>query len=287
MSTTVTVVSQNMAYSGLFTSSGERDPHRWDGLMATIDSHEPDILLLQEVGKWEDHNRQPIARAEQALGMRIVGITTRPAGGGTALMIRPNTIKWAQWEDRYSDQTLHGFGVGVLRLPGLDTPLATISAHLNPFSAKAAVEEAQLLVARAYRYGGLGLIGGDINHFSHHDAPSAIPNPDHIPPYNRSSRWITTDAGDVVPNRTVGRALRLGGLTDVAVHVAGQTGNSDVLAPTGRGKCRVDQFWATPPLVPAITGYAHHPHKHSDHSLITMRLDTSLVDLDAAIPEWI
>lgn len=118
----ITVVSQNMAYSGLFTSSGERDPHRWDGLMATIGSQEPDILLLQEVGKWEDHNRQPIARAEDALGMRMVGITTRPAGGGTALMIRPDTIKWEQWEDRYSDQTLHGFGVGVLRLPGLGAP---------------------------------------------------------------------------------------------------------------------------------------------------------------------
>lgn len=177
---TVTIAAQNMSHNGLYTPNGDPDPGRWDGLMDTISHHRPDVLLLQEVGRWTENNRTPIARAEQALGMRMVGIVTTPAGGGTALMLNPDTVGWEQWEDRYASRLHHGFGVAVLRLPGLDTPLAAISAHLTPYSATAAAQEAQILVARAYRYGGIGIIGGDINHFPLDD--HAIPDPHTIPP---------------------------------------------------------------------------------------------------------
>ncbi|MEU0489973.1 endonuclease/exonuclease/phosphatase family protein [Nocardiopsis sp. NPDC006139] len=286
-STTVTVVAQNMSHSGLYTPNGDPDPDRWNGLMAAITEHRPDILLLQEIGKWHDYNRQPLFHAERDLGLRMAGHIITPAGGGTGVMINPDTIHIQQFEDRYQHMVHHGLGVAVLELPGLDTPLAAISAHLTPYSATAAATEAQVMVARAYRYGGLGLVGGDVNHFSHRDDPAAVPDPATIPPYNRSSRWLVDADGSLVPNRIVGRTLQLGGLTDVALHMADRTGDTSLLAPTGRGRCRVDQFWVTPPLVPAITSYVHHQHEFSDHSLILMRLDTSLVDINAALPEWI
>lgn len=286
-STTVTVLAQNFSHSGLYTPAGEPDPGRWSGLMATITEHRPDILLVQEIGKWNDHNRQPLFRAEGDLGLRMAGHIITPAGGGTGVMINPNTINIQQFEDRYQGMAHHGLGVAVLTLPGLDTPLAAISAHLNPYSAVAAATEAQVMIARSYRYRGLGLIGGDVNHFSFRDDPAAVPDPATIPPYNRSSRWLVNADGDLVPTRIVGRTLQLGGLTDVALHVADHTGDTSLLAPTGRGKCRVDQFWVTPPLVPALIDYEHHAHPYSDHALILMRLDTSRVDMNAAIPEWV
>ncbi len=282
---TMTIAAQNMSHNGLYTPDGDPDPGRWDGLMEAIDHHRPDVLLLQEVGRWTENNRTPIARAEQALGMRMVGIVTTPAGGGTALMINPDTVGWEQWEDRYAGQLHHGFGVAVLRLPGLDAPLAAISAHLTPYSATAAAQEAQILVARAYRYGGIGIIGGDINHFPFDD--HAVPDPHTIPPYNRAARWIRDESGSYRPDRAVAQVLASGGLADVAPLVAQRTGDASLLEATGRGRCRVDQFWVTPPLVPAITDYGRHRHAFSDHSLITMRWDTARVDLDAALPEWV
>ncbi|GAA1095496.1 endonuclease/exonuclease/phosphatase family protein [Nocardiopsis metallicus] len=281
----ITVVSQNMSHSGLYHSNGTPDPDRWDGLMHTIAQHRPDVLLLQEVGRWSGHNRQPIARAERDLGLRMVGIVTVSANGGTAVMINPATVGWEEWEDRYSGELHHGFGVAVLRLPDLATPLAVISAHLTPYSAAAAAQEAQVLIARAYRYGGVGIIGGDINHFpldSH-----AIPDPDTIPPYNRSSRWIREQDGTYSPNRIVARTLATGGLSDAAALVAQRAGDTSLLGATGRGRCRVDQFWLTPPLTPAVVDYQAHAHEFSDHHLVLTRLDPARVDLNAALPEWI
>jgi hypothetical protein len=277
MMSLTTVVSQNVSHSGLYTSNGAPDPARWDGLMDTIGQRRPDVLLLQEVGRWTQDNRRPIARAEQALEMRLVGIVTTEAGGGTALMIRPDAVGWEQWEDRYADLLHHGLGVGVLRVPGMQVPLAAISAHLTPYSASAAAQEAQLVIARAYRYGGVGLVGGDINHFPLDNG--AIPDPDDIPPYNRSSRWIRGGDGGYRPNRVVAHTLAAGGLTDVAALVAGRDGDPTLLEATGRGKCRVDAFHVTPPLVPAVVDYEHH--------LVQMTFDPTLVDLDAALPEWI
>ncbi|GAA1468229.1 hypothetical protein NE857_22330 [Nocardiopsis exhalans] len=69
--------------------------------------------------------------------------------------------------------------------------------------------------------------------------------------------------------------------------MAQRTGDTSLLGATGRGRCRVDQFWITPPLVPALTDYEHHAHPYSDHHLILTRLDPTLVDLNAALPEWI
>jgi exonuclease III len=285
MMSLISIASQNMSHSGLYLPTGAPDTSRWDGLMDTIGRHQPDILLLQEVGRWTDHNRQPIARAEHDLGLRMVGIVTSPAGGGTALMIRPDTVVWEQWEDRYQAELHHPFGVGVLRLPGLDRPLAAISTHLTPYSAAAAAQEAQLLIARAYRYDGLGIIGGDINHFPADD--HAVPAPGTIPPYNRSSRWVLGEDGTYSPNRIVARTLVAGGLSDAAALVATRTGDTSRLDATGRGQCRVDQFWVTPPLVPAVVDYQAHGHDFSDHHLILLRLNPALVDMDAALPEWI
>jgi hypothetical protein len=48
----ITVVSQNVANSGLYTANGSSEPERWEGLMDTISQRRPGIVRLQEVGRW-------------------------------------------------------------------------------------------------------------------------------------------------------------------------------------------------------------------------------------------
>src|SRR5699024_3668192 len=118
-----------------------------------------------------------------------------------------------------------------------------------------------------------------------HDDP--VPDPYEIPPYNRSARWEQGSDGAWRPNRIVGETLHRGGLVDVAPLLADRTNDKTLLEATGHGRCRVDQFWVTPPLAPAVVGYERHAHPHSDHALIVTRLDPALVDMEAALAKFV
>lgn len=229
----INVVSQNMAHLGLYTPNGDPDTtERWHGLIGQIRQRRPDILQVQEVGQWNQNNRTPIAQAEQALGLRLVGIVTTAAGGGTGLLINPNTVSWDGWEDRYPSELHHGFRGASCAFPAW-TPPGRDQRPPDPYSAAAAAQEAQILVARVYCYGGLGFLGGDINHFPLDNG--AIPKPHQIPLYNRSSRWLRNEDGTYVPNRAVARVLTTGGLRDVAALVVERDANPALLGPPEQG----------------------------------------------------
>lgn len=135
------------------TGGGER----WPRLVEHIRDLGPDVLALQECRGWLDNDARQLADAEHDLGMKALIAPSR-SGFHTVLMIKP-TVRWTGWEVTYAGELLHGFGAARLEIPGLALPLVAISAHLTPYSAAAAATEAQILIARAYRHGGLGVTG--------------------------------------------------------------------------------------------------------------------------------
>jgi endonuclease/exonuclease/phosphatase family metal-dependent hydrolase len=150
-----------------------------------------------------------------------------------------------------------------------------ISAHLIPYSAAAAAQEAQILCARAYRHGGIAMIAGDINHCTADD-----PEIDwtQVQPYNRSSRCVrrTSPNDPWLSDRIVGHVFRDGQFSDVAAHLSERRQDPALRAATGKsGGLRVDQAHVTAALVPAIEDYSLAKSDFSDHHGIRITLDLS------------
>ncbi|MFE2729457.1 hypothetical protein, partial [Kitasatospora sp. NPDC059327] len=170
-------MSQNIQYGA--------DAGRWAGLVELVREVGPQLLLLQEA----DHLAAPAAAgaAAEALGMELVVAPSRNLP--VAVAWDPAQLRIEDVETRYTGEMHHGYAAARIApwglAAGLPAPLVAISAHLIPYSAQAAAVEAQILAARVHRHGGIGLIGGDINH------PTATdPEPDWetVRPYNRSAR---------------------------------------------------------------------------------------------------
>ncbi|MFG2148827.1 endonuclease/exonuclease/phosphatase family protein [Streptomyces sp. NPDC048696] len=175
---TLIVMSQNVQY-------GATDTSRWDGLVDRIRTVQPQLLLLQEVDFLADPEQA--ATAEKALGLRLAVALSRNLP--TAIAWDPEHLELMGTETKCSTTDLHhgycALQLWPLGLPAAwPVPLVAISTHLTPYSAEAAGQEAQLLCARVYRHGAIGLIGGDINHL-----PLGDPEPDwdRVPPYNRAT----------------------------------------------------------------------------------------------------
>ena len=156
--TLLTVMSQNIQY-------GAYAQGRLPGLYEAVREARPDVLLLQEVLDLQDP--RVMAEAAVALGMEIELAPTRRLP--TAVAWRPEALTLIDVETTYSTTDLHhGYCAPRFEINGLTdplpVPLVVICTHLTPYSAGAAACEAQLLLARVFRHGGIGLIGGDINH---------------------------------------------------------------------------------------------------------------------------
>ncbi|WP_261566923.1 hypothetical protein [Frankia gtarii] len=98
-----------------------------------------------------------LTTAEHDLGMRGLLAPSR-TGFHTGLFWRAHSLRLTRWETRYGAETLHGFGVAVLTLPGTPASLAVASVHLTPYSA-AVAQEAQLVASRLLRANPSGLTG--------------------------------------------------------------------------------------------------------------------------------
>ncbi|WP_433464045.1 hypothetical protein [Spirillospora sp. CA-128828] len=284
----LTLMSMNLQYAGRSDADGRPDD-RWPQEAEIVRKVRPDILLAQEAHGWMADPRLQAA-AERDLDMRAHVAPSR-SGAHTVLMHRTDTIRWRHWETKYADQTLHGFGVAVLDLladPKVKTPLTVITAHLTPYSAHAAAQEAQVMLGRVYRYGGMGLIGGDINHCPPGDTE---PDWDSVPPYNRSSRCHRRHLPPQEPfraNHIVGQTLADGDLHDVAAHLATDNPSSTELrAPTGHGGIRVDQVWVTANMVNTVLGYRQiDTGRASDHNAIVVTFSTDALH-DVQERTWI
>jgi endonuclease/exonuclease/phosphatase family metal-dependent hydrolase len=270
----ITVMTQNIQY-------GAVKDGRWDGLVEKVRELGPDLLMLQEADDVADPEQAEAA--ERDLGMRLVVAPTRNLP--TAVAWNPARLELVDVDTQYAMMLHHGYCAPrfeVLGLhPPLGAPLVAISAHLTPYSARVAADEISLLIARAYRYGGLGLIAGDINYLSPSD-----PEPDwsQVKPYNRVARCVrrTDEHEPWRGDRAVGLSLRDGEMTDVAAYVAALHGDNALLAATGHaGLIRVDQQHVTPALRPAIGEYRLVHADFSDHDGTLGVYDVARVDRGA------
>jgi endonuclease/exonuclease/phosphatase family metal-dependent hydrolase len=252
---------------------------RWRHLVQIIKSANPDLLMLQEVDWLVSPQLQDEARRQLALSL-VVGTSM---GLSTAVAWRPVGLSFIGLDTHHSLALHHGYCAPRFDIVGLPNPpkvpLVAISTHLNPYSAQTAAQEAQVVGTRAYRYGGLGLVVGDINH-----PPVGDPEPDWdtVPPYNRMGRCQRRTHPDDPwrANTVVGQTLADGDFVDVAGHLADARDDLSLRRPTARhGGIRTDQAHVTAPLVPAITDYHQVPTDgYSDHNAIVFTLDLTRID---------
>lgn len=267
----LTVASQNLQHRAA-------DEGRWPDLAAIIGGVGPQLLLLQECDWLTD--AKSAVQAARDLGLELV---VAPSSGlPTAVAWDPRRLHLIGCDTYYTLRLHHGYCAPRFDVLGtaLPVPLVAISTHLIPTSANQAADEASLVGSRAYRYGGLGLLGGDINH-----CPVDDPEPDWdtIQPYNRMARCQrrSHDRAPWQANTIVGQTLRDGSFTDVAADVAARRADPSLLMPTARhGGIRCDQAHVTPALAPTIEDYWQvDTGDASDHHLIAFTLDLSRTDL--------
>jgi exonuclease III len=198
-------------------------------------------------------------------------------------LYRKETIgRWQGWDTKFASETTHGFGVTAFDI-GLPKPLSIVPVHVNPFSKEKALAEVGLIASRGYRNGSFVVLGGDIN-FPPNDGIE--PDYNTMRPYNYMSRSVFTDLTENQPptaDRRVAQTLERAGYVDVAHALYKQNGNQTLLQKTA-GEYRIDQFWVSQPLSPAIVKYwvVDTPEGASDHKGIVFQLDTDKIDISDA-----
>ncbi|MFE4397947.1 MULTISPECIES: endonuclease/exonuclease/phosphatase family protein [Streptomycetaceae] len=267
----LTVMSQNIQYGP--------DARRWARIIDVIRQTGPQLLLLQEADHLQDPGQAAAARA--ALDMELYVAPSR-SGRPVAVAWDPAHLRVEDVETRYAGDLHHGYAAARIAPWGLaahlPAPLVAVSAHLIPYSTQQAAVEAQILAARVYRHGGIGLIAGDINHPTFDDPEIDWTK---VKPYNRASRCLPREhPGDPwISNRAVGRVLRDADLTDIAAHLADARRDPALRRATGKhGGLRVDQIHVTPALTPAAVDYKVIEHDYSDHLAVTTTFDLDRVD---------
>jgi hypothetical protein len=289
--TYVTALSWNLAnMGGRF--------RQWDAIAKLVRHLAPDLAFFQElhdfaaITAYHDQFAADISRPDLPSDM----IMKVPPFKGTK--ISPGiAYRHSRFESLgYLTQDAHRLdnGFGELRLrprpPLPDIPWTVASVHASPYSPLKAAAEVGFVRARISNPNGVGFFGGDVNYIAHGDP---APNLDIARAYNLAARAILVPEeikpdGEVipahyVPNLLVADELLNASLTDVAGHLALQTGDNDKYrAPTGAGGSRVDQFWVTPPFVPAIVDYWVVDTELSDHKPIMFVLDTTKIAFDLA-----
>ncbi|MEX2209384.1 MAG: hypothetical protein WD846_00575 [Patescibacteria group bacterium] len=280
----LTFMAQNLEFGGLRDGEGTmRD--RWPLLVKRITAVDPkpDFLLLSEAEGWDKYGHRYLSRAANELDMDAL-FSSSQNGQGVVLLYRRETVgRWQRWNADYTEQVTHSFGVGSFDV-GLPSLLSVVPVHLDPFRIEKALSEIGLITSRGYRYGPFGVIGGDLNY-----ASSRGPEPEYseMKPYNIAARTVhgdPTEEQELRPDRRIGWALEKADYVDVAYHLSEQTGDESLLQRTARSD-RIDQFWVTKPLAPAITSYevVDTPADASDHKGIVFGLDTEKVDSSVAM----
>lgn len=277
----ITIMAQNLGLGGMYDDDGNHED-RWPILAERIQSLSPavDILLLSEVLDWDRYGHKQLSRAKHDLDMDALPLAPSQSGLGTAVLYRKETVgSWMRWNTDCAFETLHGFGVATFDV-GLTRPLSVVPAHLAPYDAGKAMQEADLIATRGYRYGPYAVLAGDVNF-----PPAQGPEPLYsaMLPYNISSRTELTPPGDkeLRPNRQVSWIIAKNGYVDAAWHLYTQTGDESLLERTATDD-RIDQAWVSNPLAPALISYSRldKPVEASNHDGIAIQIDTNLADTE-------
>jgi hypothetical protein len=273
----ITLIAQNLKFGGLSDDDGTPQD-RWPLIAKRLKSSSTpaDIILFCEARDWEKQGHGPLARAMYDLDMDAPPLAPSSSGQHAAVLYRKETVgRWRHWNTGYSSQVTQSFGVAAFDV-GLPSLLSVVSAHLTPYGADKALQEAALVASRGYRHGPFAIVGGDINY-----SPAQGLDPDFSStrPYQFSSRTLLEQPdGKPVADRRVAQKFVQAGYVDVAYHMYEKTNDKKYLAHT----CdydRFDQFWVTQPLADAIVDYwlITSPAEASDHAGIAFSLDTEKI----------
>ncbi|RSM53962.1 hypothetical protein DMB66_37940 [Actinoplanes sp. ATCC 53533] len=272
----ITVAVQNLQHGGNEDESGAR-VDRWPLLAERLRQVRPDVLILNEARGWDHGGRRRLAAAQKDLGMLAAPIPPSANNLPTLVLYRPDTMGfWERCNDGLSTATVHGFTTVSFTIPDADLPPVTFAGcHLSPYSAHQAIIEIELIATRAYRYGPLVVLGGDLNF-----PPEAGPDPlyEVMLPFNLASRTVLDVDGVRSPNRQVAEALRRRGYLDTAWELYQRTRDERLLRRTANDD-RIDRIHITEPLAPALLSYdlLDRPDGASDHHGVVITIDTDLI----------
>lgn len=276
----IRVVAQNLQHGARADESGTATD-RWPALVERLRPLDADILLLTEARGFNRHGRELLGKAQRDLGMCAAPMPPSTNDLPTLLMFRPATMGfWLHCNDDHSAHTAHGFTVVTFSPPeaNLPTPISFVPMHLTPYSSTAAVQEAELILTRAYRYGPLAVVGGDVN-FS----PIGGPDPDYatMRPYNLASRTILGEDGGRRPNRAVAQAFQDRGYVDVAWELFQRTKDQALLRRTANHE-RIDWLAVSGALAGAVDNYQllDQPAGASDHHGVAVDIHTDRIGTD-------
>ncbi|SDT74515.1 endonuclease/exonuclease/phosphatase family protein [Actinoplanes derwentensis] len=272
----IEVAVQNLQHGAVKDESGHRRD-RWPLLAERLRRVRPDVLILNEARDWNRGGREPLGRAQRDLGMIAAPIPPSANDLPTIVLYRPDTMGfWVHCNDALSLSTAHGFVTVSFAVDHELPPITFAGCHLSPYSSGQATAEIELIATRAYRYGPLAVVAGDLN-FPPEDGPD--PLYDVMLPFNLASRTIVGPDGTRRPNRQVAHALRARGYHDTAWERHQRTGYDRYLRRTSHDD-RIDRIHVSTPLAQAVTRYEllDQPEGASDHHGVTITMDTDLID---------
>ncbi|MGK4906506.1 endonuclease/exonuclease/phosphatase family protein [Streptomyces albus] len=289
MTRTITAVNWN------FENNGKSDPEKRLAGHQMLKSLDPDLVLRQEMWDAGDHGQQVMSELEGALGMR--GWLGEKSC--TGLFVRPELFApvrvWSSgpiWVLPPTALTMHYTPAGPEALP-----LVLVAYHLNYASATNRLAEVEWLSTWADKkqVGPDGrmvtlpvLMGGDNNSYPVPGTPGdpALPELEAIPdrPHRLHRSYVGPDGERRMDDRP-DEALRTAGLQDVARYRAGEKGETAAVArtvtasPTHGTDSRIDRVYATPQLLPAVTGVdvVEVPLDMSDHHVVRVQLDAEVL----------
>ncbi len=280
------IASANLQEGGLDTDTGS--DVRWHKTIDALAGWEPHIVLVQEMRSPSPQHtlRQHLYRTANALRMTpVLGRSARAGqrelpGDTDRSLQRPDGADDGPWPAPGAPPWCHA----LVQVQGMANPMRFYSVHLPARSVTAQLGWAEYLANRIAQLGELTVAGGDWNGFSRADAAQLTPHHlEHLPPHLIPPRMRYNAAGERLPSYDVHDVLDSTGLIDAAAHLPPDRRDPRELTPTGRsGAGRIDRFYTTLTLTPAIRGYRQQNTGGSDHHAILLTID--LTAAAAVIP---
>jgi endonuclease/exonuclease/phosphatase family metal-dependent hydrolase len=296
------VASANLEYGGLSVTG---DATRLGKTLDALRAWDPDIILVQEMtaraepelqtplwgvptGERDRLLRDMTSRAEtktlehmeaiaRQLGMTpVLGPPTPMAFGliHPAIMVRAHPdfqVVHTGPPSSAAGAIAPAWSQAIVSIDGLPNPVAFYSIHMPARSAVGQLMQAEWLATFLAQRGELAIAGGDWNSYSRADA---LTDEDlrSMPPHLRPPRMRWRSEGVLQPSYAVEDTLALVGMRDAAACMSPGQREPEELTATGRDGNRLDRFYVTPEVIPALRGYRQRETGGSDHQAILLML---------------
>lgn len=273
------VITVNTLNGGIDPDGGTS---RMDMTVAAIRDWQPDIVLAQELRGPAGVARGHFRSWANALGMEAAALGP-PRGSKEqrcGIFTERSVVKVI--EDGPADvHDRPGWAEAIVRVApagtdGAGTELGVISDHAQATTAQGQLLEAERQAARCARH--LSIVGGDRNNYPPELADDELAwVRDHMPQVS-SARLRCDDDGNVTGNYAVHRVLTLAGLADPVPLLSRDRRFPEDPGGTGSGPGRIDRFYLTASMLPAVRCYHQSANPGSDHQMLMLCLDLRVLE---------